>query len=723
VTYKPVDAAIVMVVGPCIDDTDFKSLEESIAYDAAGMDVSLVVEKTDGTTAVTGITLTTGGANDWGHTDGGYYYVEITAAQNVEEGVGFIRGVCDGVLPFESPHYNIVVGNIYDSWIKGTDKLQVDAVEISGDSTAADNCELDYDGTGYAKANSTIGTCTANTDLVSAAAIVNEWESQSQADPTGFHVNVLEIGGTAQTANDNGADINSIVTAVVPTTHCSTSGTVNTGSVSSGTHSDTCTDDTSYWTIIESGGTINVELGFGIGVNRVPTNVSCVLRSPSSGGTLIFYAYNYLTSAWDKLNYATFEIPSLTDTDYRFSMLQDHVDVDGNVIIRVVSTGYSTSETLEFDLVNVRSINAGSIANGVKLGAQGQSDVNAECDTALVDYDPPTNTEMEARTIVAADYVVVGDTIAGVTAAGSVTGAVGSVTGNVGGNVTGSVGSVVGAVGSVTGSTGSVTGNVGGNVTGSVGSVVGAVGSVTGNVGGNVTGSVGSLVGHTVQTGDSYAVVNHVDYGNSKLVRSTTPANSLDVSATGEAGIDFNNIKDATLAHTLTNVTVPTVTTTTTATNLTNAPTSGDLTATMKASVNTEADSALTDYDAPTNTEMEARTIAAADYVVTTDTIAGVTTATNLTNAPTSGDFTATMKASVNTEVVDVLTIDTIADSYATDGNQPTIAQAILAIQQMMQEKSITGTTLLVKKPDGSTSAMTFTLDSATTPTSITRAT
>jgi hypothetical protein len=44
-----------------------------------------------------------------------------------------------------------------------------------------------------------------------AAEIVNEWETQSQADPTGFHVNVLEVGGTAQTANDNGADINAIL--------------------------------------------------------------------------------------------------------------------------------------------------------------------------------------------------------------------------------------------------------------------------------------------------------------------------------------------------------------------------------------------------------------------------------------------------------------------------------------------------------------------------------
>jgi hypothetical protein len=45
----------------------------------------------------------------------------------------------------------------------------------------------------------------------SAADVVNEWETQSQADPTGFHVNVIEVGGTAQTANDNGADINAIL--------------------------------------------------------------------------------------------------------------------------------------------------------------------------------------------------------------------------------------------------------------------------------------------------------------------------------------------------------------------------------------------------------------------------------------------------------------------------------------------------------------------------------
>lgn len=85
------------------------------------------------------------------------------------------------------------------------------------------------------------------------------------------------------------------------------------------------------------------------------------------------------------------------------------------------------------------------------------------------------------------------------------------------------------------------------------------------------------------------------------------------------------------------------------------------------------------------------------------------------------GSLATQAKADVNAEVVDVLRTDTIPDSYAADGAQPTIAQAILAIQQYLQERSVSGTTVTVKKPDGSTTAMTFTLNDATSPTSQTR--
>lgn len=64
-----------------------------------------------------------------------------------------------------------------------------------------------------------------------------------------------------------------------------------------------------------------------------------------------------------------------------------------------------------------------------------------------------------------------------------------------------------------------------------------------------------------------------------------------------------------------------------------------------------------------------------------------------------------------------------LTESYAADGAAPTPAQALMLIQQMLGDFSISGTTLTVKQVDGTTTAGTFTLDDGTTPTSITRTT
>src|SRR3990167_8103017 len=72
---------------------------------------------------------------------------------------------------------------------------------------------------------------------------------------------------------------------------------------------------------------------------------------------------------------------------------------------------------------------------------------------------------------------------------------------------------------------------------------------------------------------------------------------------------------------------------------------------------------------------------------------------------------------------VDALFVRALTEAYAADGAAPTVAQALFAIQQFLQERAVSGTTVTVKKLDGSTTAMTFTLNDDTTPTSITRAT
>jgi hypothetical protein len=72
--------------------------------------------------------------------------------------------------------------------------------------------------------------------------------------------------------------------------------------------------------------------------------------------------------------------------------------------------------------------------------------------------------------------------------------------------------------------------------------------------------------------------------------------------------------------------------------------------------------------------------------------------------------------------VAGVLTTQ-MTESYNADGAAPTVAQALFLIAQRLTEFAISGTTVTIKKLDGSTTAATLTLDSATTPTSSTRAT
>jgi hypothetical protein len=73
--------------------------------------------------------------------------------------------------------------------------------------------------------------------------------------------------------------------------------------------------------------------------------------------------------------------------------------------------------------------------------------------------------------------------------------------------------------------------------------------------------------------------------------------------------------------------------------------------------------------------------------------------------------------------VADMFSTATVAEAYAADGAAGTVAQLLYEILQSVSEFAISGTTKTVRKRDGSTTAATYTLDDANTPTSITRAT
>ena len=102
--------------------------------------------------------------------------------------------------------------------------------------------------------------------------------------------------------------------------------------------------------------------------------------------------------------------------------------------------------------------------------------------------------------------------------------------------------------------------------------------------------------------------------------------------------------------------------------------------------------------------------IAALDNVVDTLGIA-------VSNIPTTNPSEPPTAAAIAAAVLST----PMTESYAADGSAPSIQEALLMLQQMLGDFSITGTTLTVRRLNGATPAATFTLNDADAPTSITR--
>ena len=98
---------------------------------------------------------------------------------------------------------------------------------------------------------------------------------------------------------------------------------------------------------------------------------------------------------------------------------------------------------------------------------------------------------------------------------------------------------------------------------------------------------------------------------------------------------------------------------------------------------------------------------------------AGVTVATNSDKSGYSIAGTKTTLDALN----DFSPTVTATESYAADNVAPTYAQLWFAALSLLGEYSVSGTTITHKKIDGVTTAMAYTVDSATAPTSRTRTT
>lgn len=127
-----VDAAVVVPVNlmPLVDDTDFKTIEAAVAYNAAGMDLRWNFVTVAGVQTSTAVTPTTASNHDWTHLGDGIYSMEIPASggtvSNDAEGFGWWSGVVTGVLPFRGPVVQFSPAHIAHGIVTGTEWLQVD---------------------------------------------------------------------------------------------------------------------------------------------------------------------------------------------------------------------------------------------------------------------------------------------------------------------------------------------------------------------------------------------------------------------------------------------------------------------------------------------------------------------------------------------------------------------------------------------------------------------
>lgn len=125
-------------LGVFVDDTDGKTAETGLTISQADIKLS----KNGGTLTQSN---NTAGAT---HDALGYYSVPLDSTDTNTLGRLLVAVSKSGALPVWQ-EFLIVKANVYDT-LCSTDKLDVNVAEVSDDSTAADNLELMFDGTGYA---------------------------------------------------------------------------------------------------------------------------------------------------------------------------------------------------------------------------------------------------------------------------------------------------------------------------------------------------------------------------------------------------------------------------------------------------------------------------------------------------------------------------------------------------------------------------------------------
>lgn len=164
--YLQANTAVDVLIGPFIDDTDGKSAETGLTLSQADIKLSkngqTLAQKNDDTAAA--------------HDANGYYNCELDATDTNTEGTLTLIVHKSGALPVRHD-FMVLAQAAYISLVTAKDSgyMDVNVKAVSEDTTAADNAELMFDGTGYAGGTTKLDVNVASiaNNAITAAAIQN----------------------------------------------------------------------------------------------------------------------------------------------------------------------------------------------------------------------------------------------------------------------------------------------------------------------------------------------------------------------------------------------------------------------------------------------------------------------------------------------------------------------------------------------------------------------
>jgi len=272
-----------------IDDTDFKSREESVVYNQAGMDLVWNFVTTAGAYTQTAITPTTAGVHDWTSQGNGMYSIEVPdtggTINNDTEGFGWFTGFATGILPWTGPTIGFRAAALNNALIDGGDLLDVSLLEMGGSAQSATDLK-DFADVGYDP-----GSNQVSADMVAASGgdggVVDAFNDQYDG----------VTGLTGDTYPATQSQLGSIANVGSAVHRPAASYTLTTGTQSANTVTETQALDGVRHEHTDTAGVMELYYEFDVGAG-IPS--SCQVTGYVTGGNddLDVYGYDWVAAGW-----------------------------------------------------------------------------------------------------------------------------------------------------------------------------------------------------------------------------------------------------------------------------------------------------------------------------------------------------------------------------------------------------------------------------------------